>query len=92
MWGKPIRKVGNDGLIYCATQIPEKDYKIIPGMNGYQFIDPKAEFSSDMEKVAAMFQNAVIFAATHPKFNGRTPTMAFIDEGPYAIPMALTGS
>ena len=92
MWGKPIRKVGNDGLIYCATQIPEMDYKIIPGMNGYQFIDPKAEFSSDMEKVAAMFQNAVIFAATHPKFNGRTPTMAFIDEGPYAIPMALTGS
>ena len=90
MWGKPIRKVGADGLIYCATQIPEKDYKIIPGMNGFQFIDPAAEFSSDKEKVAAMFQNAVIYAATHPKFKGRTPTMAFIDEGPYAIPMAIS--
>ena len=89
MWGKPIRKVGADGLIYCAPQIPEADYKIIPGRNGYEFIDG-TEFSSEMEKVAAMFQNAVIYAAGHPKFKGRTPTMAFIEEGPYAIPMART--
>jgi hypothetical protein len=90
MWGKPIRKVGSDGLIYCAPQIPESDFKIIPGMNGYQFIDATAEFSSDKDKAAAMFQNAVIYAATNPKFKGRTPTMAFIDEGPYAIPMATS--
>jgi len=90
MWGKPIRKVGRDGLIYCAVQIPEADFKIIPGLNGYQFIEPETVFASDREKAAAMFQNAVIYAATHPKFNGRTPTMAFIEEGPYAIPMAKT--
>jgi nickel-dependent lactate racemase len=89
MWGKPIRKVGTDGLIYCAAQIPESDYKIIPGKNGYEFIDGQADFSSDKEKVTAMFQNAVIFAKTHSKFQGRNPTMAFIDEGPYAIPMAV---
>jgi hypothetical protein len=41
-----------------------------------------------MEKAAAMFQNAVIYAGHHPRFNGRKPTMAFIAEGPYAIPMA----
>jgi len=90
MWGKPIRKVGADGLIYCAPQIPESDFRIIPGMNGYQFIDTTASFSSDKDKAAAMFQNAVIYAATHSKFGGRTPTMAFIDEGPYAIPMGTT--
>jgi len=80
--------VGNEGIIYCAAQIPEADYKIIPGLNGYQFIEPGATFSSDREKVQTMFQNAVMYAATHPKFQGRTPTMAFIEEGPYAIPMA----
>lgn len=88
MWGKPMRKVGGpDGLIYCAPQIPEADYDIIPGMNGYQFIDSDARFENDRDKVTAMLQNAVIYAAHHPKFKGRTPTMAFVEEGPYAIPM-----
>jgi|GEM_PF-4494006 len=34
-----------------------------------------------------MFQNAVIYAAHHPRFEGRPPTMAFIEEGPYAVPV-----
>ena len=88
MWGKPIRKVGEDGLIYCATQIPEDDFKIIPGVSGWEFINSKDTFSSEKEKASAMLQNAVIFAANHPRFNGKPPTMAFVDEGPYAIPMA----
>ncbi|MBW1960634.1 MAG: nickel-dependent lactate racemase [Deltaproteobacteria bacterium] len=86
MWGKPIRKVGEDGLIYCSPQIPETDFKIIPGTGGYEFINNEG-FSSHKEKAAAMLQNAVIYAAHHPRFQGKTPTMAFIEEGPYAIPM-----
>jgi hypothetical protein len=35
-----------------------------------------------------MFQNAVIYAVNHPRFKGRNPSMAFIEEGPYAIPIA----
>jgi hypothetical protein len=87
MWGKPIRKVGEDGLIYCAPQIPEEDYQIIPGVSGYEFIDSGTEFGSTKEKATAMFQNAVIYAVHHPRFDGRKPTIAFIDEGPYAIPI-----
>ena len=88
MWGKPIRKVGEDGLIYCAPQIPVEDYKIIPGVSGYEFIDSGTEFGSTKEKATVMFQNAVIYAVHHPRFDGRKPTIAFIDEGPYAIPVA----
>ena len=87
MWGKPIRKVGEDGLIYCAPQIPVEDYKIIPGVSGYEFIHSDTEFGSTKEKATAMFQNAVIYAVHHPRFDGRKPTIAFIDEGPYAIPI-----
>jgi len=90
MWGKPIRKVGEDGLIYCAPQIPEEDYEIIPGVSGYDFIDNGTEFGSTKEKATAMFQNAVIYAVHHPRFDGRKPTIAFIDEGPYAIPVVKT--
>jgi nickel-dependent lactate racemase len=87
MWGKPIRKVGEDGLIYCAPQIPEEGYKIIPGVSGYDFIESNTEFGSVKEKAKSMYQNAVIYAVHHPRFGGRKPTIAFMDEGPYAIPI-----
>jgi nickel-dependent lactate racemase len=88
MWGKPIRKVGEDGLIYCAPQLSVENYNIIPGMSGYDFIDSTTEFGSDKEKASAMFQNAVIYAVHSPKWEGRKPSIAFIEEGPYAIPIA----
>jgi nickel-dependent lactate racemase len=86
MWGKPFRKVGQDGLIYCSAQIPEPDFKIIPGVSGYDFIDGNFKYGSFKEKAAVMFQNAVIFAVHHPRFKGRKPSVAFIAEGPYGIP------
>jgi nickel-dependent lactate racemase len=89
MWGKPYRKVGMDGLIYCSPQIPEENFDIIPGPNGYDFIDPDANFATDGDKATAMLQNSIIYAANHPRFKGSQPTIAYIDEGPYAIPMAV---
>ena len=89
MWGKPYRKVGMDGLIYCSPQIPEENFDIIPGPNGYNFIDSDANFATDGEKAAAMLQNSIIYAVNHPRFKGQKPTIAYIDEGPYAIPMAF---
>jgi hypothetical protein len=53
------------------------------------FIPEKSEFKSDAEKATALFQNAIIYAVHHPRFNGKKPTIAFIEEGPYAIPMAV---
>jgi nickel-dependent lactate racemase len=89
MWGKPYRKVGMDGLIYCSPQIPEENFDIIPGPNGYDFIDSNASFATDGDKATAMLQNSIIYAVHHPRFNGNQPTVAYIDEGPYAIPMAM---
>lgn len=91
MWGKAIRKVGMEGLIYCSTQISEEDFRIIPGISGWDFMDGEKAFLSGKGKAAAMLQNAVVYAVNHPRFKGRNPTMAFIEEGPYAIPMAGQG-
>jgi len=90
MWGKPLRKVGIDGLIYCCPQIPEEHFDIIPGPNGYDFIDSDHHFGSDHQKVTAMLQNAVVYAVSHPRFNGKKPILAFIEEGPYAVPMTVS--
>ena len=87
MWGKPFRKVGMDGLIYCCPQIPKENFKIIPGPNGYDFIDGDAGFASDKQKATAMLQNAIIYAVNHPRFEGKKTTLAYIEEGPYAVPM-----
>ena len=87
MWGKPLRKVGMDGLIYCAPQIPRQDLYMIPGISGYDFLDPTQTFNSDKEKTEAMVQNALIAAVHHPRFGKQKPTIAFIEEGPYAIPV-----
>ena len=89
MWGKPYRKVGMDGLIYCSAQIPAEDFDIIPGPNGYDFIDSDTGFATDGDKATAMLQNSIIYAAHHPRFKGKQPTIAYIEEGPYAIPMAV---
>ena len=89
MWGKPYRKVGMDGLIYCSPQIPEENFDIIPGPNGYQFVQSDEQFATDGDKATAMLQNAIIYATRHPRFKGQNPTIAYIDEGPYAIPMAV---
>jgi len=89
MWGKPYRKVGMDGLIYCSPQIPEENFDIIPGPNGYHFIESDERFATDGQKATAMLQNAIIYAVRHSRFKGQKPTIAYIDEGPYAIPMAV---
>jgi lactate racemase len=91
MWGKPLRKTGNDGLIYCAPQLSEDDYTIIPGVSGYEFIGNNTNYASDREKAQAMYQNAVVYAVHHPRFQDRRPTIAFIAEGPYAIPTLKEG-
>ena len=89
MWGKPFRKVGMDGLIYCSPQIPKAHYDIIPGLSGYDVIEDDVNFESHKQKATAMLQNAVIYAVNHPRFAGRKPTIAYIEEGPYAVPMAV---
>jgi nickel-dependent lactate racemase len=87
MWGKPLRKVGMEGLIYCAPQIPPEDYAIIPGINGYDVLEPDARFASDIDKVQAMVEHAVQFAVARAMQQGRQPRMAYIEDGPYAVPV-----
>jgi len=88
MWGKPYRKVGMDGLIYCSPQIPAENFDIIPGPNGYNFIESDEKFATDRAKATTMLQNSIIYAVNHPRFKSQKPTIAYIEEGPYAIPMA----
>ena len=87
MWAKALRKVGPEGLVYCAPQVTQQDYQIIPSVTGYDLLNPDAEFSSMKDKAQAILQNAVKYAVAHPKWRGQSPAIAFVEEGPYAVPI-----
>ena len=87
MWAKPLRWVGTEGLIYCAAQITPQDCEIIPGLTGYDMLHSDATFASDTEKARTMLQHAIKYAVSHAKWAGRVPTIALVEDGPYAIPI-----
>ncbi len=90
MWAKPLRWVGSEGLIYCAPQVTPHDCEIVPGFTGYDMISSDATFASDKDKARTMIQNAVKYAVSHAKWADRIPTIAFVEDGPYSIPIRNT--
>jgi nickel-dependent lactate racemase len=85
MWGKVLRKLGEEGLIYCSAFLPESEQRLIPGTAGWEFL-PHRIFPQEGEATRAMVQNALIYACHHPRWGKGTPSVAFIKEGPYAVP------
>jgi nickel-dependent lactate racemase len=85
VWGKVITKVGEEGLIYCTLEISREDYCLLPGQCGLDFLKGKVRKPS-LEKAQEMIQKAVQFAVFRYQEKGIDPTMAFIREGPYAVP------
>lgn len=87
MWGKVLRKVGEEGLIYCSADIPEEDFVLLPGVSGYEFLTPAGKRKSRALKVQEMVQNALIYYWSRLLGRGVTARVAFIREGPYAVPV-----
>jgi nickel-dependent lactate racemase len=85
MWGKALRKVGEEGLIYCTHTIPREDYCMIPGRCGLDFLSGRTEQLSP-SAVREMVENALRSAVAGYRARGIEPAVAFIREGPYTIP------
>jgi nickel-dependent lactate racemase len=87
VWGRVLRKVGEQGLIYCTPDIPEKDFSFLPGVSGYEFLTPGGKKKARARKVEEMVQNAVCYFYQAYNEKNLPARMAFIREGPYAVPM-----
>jgi nickel-dependent lactate racemase len=90
MWGKVLAKVGEEGLVYCSTRLPAREAEIVPGRFGWEYLDPPPA-GDDTAQAQAMVQNAVIACVHDARWGGRTPSFAFMKEGPYAIPFRAGG-
>ena len=86
VWGKVVRKVGEEGLIYCTIEISREDHCLLPGVCGLDLLKGKRK-NPTLEKAQEMVQNAVLLAISRYRERGIEPTMAFIREGPYAVPI-----
>ena len=89
VWGKVIRKVGEEGLIYCTVEISREDHCLLPGVCGLDFLKGKRRTPS-LEKAREMIQKAVLFAIHRYREKGVEPSMAFVREGPYAVPIQVS--
>jgi len=87
VWGRVLRKVGEEGLIYCTADIPEKDLTLLPGVSGYEFLTPAGEKKARAKKVQEMVQNAILYCYSRYSNRQISPRLAFISEGPYAVPV-----
>ncbi len=85
VWGRVLRKVGEEGLIYCSPQIPPAEFSRLPGRSGHDFVE-EGEALSGHEAARLMVQNALLFAVSRHLEAGRQPSTALIREGPYAVP------
>lgn len=85
VWGRVLRKVGENGLFYCAPGFSEDDYFLLPGRAGIEFLEEK-EMLSGRDAAQSMVQNALLFLISEYFEEGEQPSVAFLREGPYGIP------
>ena len=85
MWAKVFRKVDVEDFVYCTHTIPRQEYCLIPGRCGLDFLNDQQERPA-AEAVGEMVENALRFAVAEFRRKGVEPAVAFIREGPYAIP------
>jgi nickel-dependent lactate racemase len=84
-WGKVLRKVGEEGLIYCTLEIARENMCLLPGQCGVDFLQKK-RVKPSLDLAREMVQRAVLFAVQRDRQKGFEPSMAFIKQGPYAVP------
>jgi len=87
VWARALRKVGERGLIYCTQEIQKANFERIPGTSGYEFLTPEQEELKGITGVQKMVQNALIRAVHKNRKAGIEPAVAFVREGPYAVPV-----
>jgi len=86
VWARVLRKVGEKGLIYCSPEISREDYSLLPGRSGLDFLEEK-EGKPPCEVAQRMVQSTLLSAVARHRTRGSEPTIAFIREGPYAVPL-----
>jgi nickel-dependent lactate racemase len=85
MWAKVFRKVDEKDFFYCTHAISREEYCFIPGRCGLDFLQQETTVVP-AAAVKEMVENALRLAVAGFQSKGIEPSVAFIREGPYAVP------
>jgi len=85
MWAKVFRKIDEKDFVYCTHTIAREEYCLIPGRCGLDYLQDQAA-PPTAAAVGEMVENALRVAVAEYRARGVEPAVAFIQEGPYAIP------
>jgi nickel-dependent lactate racemase len=81
-WDQFFRKIGSfDRLIYCTTNIERGELGALPGRNGYEFAGGRSP------SIREMVQNALDRTLREAADKGSAPTIAYLKDGPYGVPL-----
>ncbi|MGE5593135.1 MAG: nickel-dependent lactate racemase [Betaproteobacteria bacterium] len=87
MWAKVFAKIPMENFTYCAPHITSKDTAILPGRDGNLLLPPERRYSRSLADMARMVELAVNEAVEWYRANGTSPTIAYLKDGPYGIPV-----
>ncbi|MGD1891735.1 MAG: nickel-dependent lactate racemase [Cyclobacteriaceae bacterium] len=86
MWSKVLTQIEReDNLIYCALEIPDAEYEHLPGVPGFQLLDPSEwQNLTDEEKITRITEAAIQRAIDSSRTSH--PSIVLLKDGPYGIP------
>ncbi|MGE5572619.1 MAG: nickel-dependent lactate racemase [Bacteroidota bacterium] len=87
MWTKVFAKIPMENFTYCAPHITARDAAILPGKDGNLLLPPERRYSGCLQEAADMVELAVKDAVQSYNAQGTTPSIAFLRDGPYGVPM-----
>lgn len=87
MWTKVFTRIPMGSFTYCAPHITAKDAAILPGKDANLLLPAERRYSRSLRDVADMVELAVKDAMRSCDARGLTPSIAFLQDGPYGIPV-----
>jgi nickel-dependent lactate racemase len=89
MWSKVFSKTPMENFTFCAPHVSQKDAKILPGIDGNLLLPADRRYSSDLRDAKDMVELAVANAIKDYRSKGIEPSIAFLKDGPYGIPVPV---
>lgn len=83
MWGHLFTKIPQENLIYCCEELPEDASIYLPGRDVRTIVQGE----KSLQKLVEYSIDYVIQELRH--ISGKEPTIAFLADGPYGIPILM---
>jgi nickel-dependent lactate racemase len=84
MWAKVFAKIPMDHYIYYSPRLSERDFQMIPGLDGNLLLPPQKRYAQTPNNVAALIEAALQHIRL--KSDQIDLAVAFLQDGPYGIP------